>query len=158
MAAPTPTTRVVPAGVYLKNGYRALITFALDPNISLWEIAVTPSGDDGGDAIDITTQWNDDFRTKAPQDLSEQTEASFTFAYDPVVRSQIAALINRATTITERYPDGSTLAYYGYLKSVEFDAMENGTMPMGTATIQPTNYDPTNRVEAAPVMTEVAGT
>ena len=158
MAAPSATTRVAPNGVKLKNGFRALITFARDTNVAMWEIAVTPRGLAGGDAIDTTTQHNTRRRTKAPQGLVEDQEASFTFAYDPKIKSEIEQLVNQETTITERFPDGSTDAYYGYLMSVEFDALEQGTMPTGTATIQPTAWDEANDVEADPTFVEVTGT
>lgn len=158
MTAPAATARSTPAGIMLENGFSSLITFAADPDISLWEIDVGVTGISGGDAINIKTMWNDVWAPKAPQALKEQTEAQTKFAYDPALKSQIAALINVRTTITKLYPDGSTEAYYGYLREVEFDQLKDGEFPTGTLTEQPTNWDPTAHAEAGPTIVSVAGT
>jgi hypothetical protein len=158
MAAPSPTPRVDPGGIKLDDGYRSLVTIAADTDISLWEIGVTPPGMDGGDPIDTTTMHNDTYRTMASRALKTLTEFTFRFAYDPAVYTQLETNINVETTITITYPDGSTLAFYGFLRSAEFDELVEGTRPEGTATITPTNFDPTNKVEAAPALASVAGT
>lgn len=151
MAAPTPTARVTPDGTKLKNGYRTLITFATDPNIALWEKGVTPPGFDGGDAVDNTTMWNDELRTFSPASLSTMTESSGRCAYDPAVYDQIMALLNVETTITVTFPDGSTLAFYGYLRVFEPGELQDGEQPEANFTIQPTNADPTTGDEELPV-------
>jgi len=158
MAAPTPTTRQDPGGIYLKDGYRSLITIGVDPDLSLWEIGVKPPGMDGGDAINTTTMHNDTYRTMAHRALKTLTESTFRFAYDPAVYSQLESQINVDTTITQRFPDGSTLAYYGFLQKAEFDELVEGEMPTGTATVCPTNFDHVNKVEASPAVASVAGT
>lgn len=158
MAAPSPTVRVSPSGIKLRDGFSSLVTFATDADISLWEMEVTPPGVDGGPAIPQTTMHNDDFETFAAQQLKTMTESGFKFAYDPAVYDELFALVNVPTTITKQYNDGSTLAFYGYLRQVQFDPLVKGTQPTGTATIQPTNYDHVNNVEAGPVMTSVSGT
>lgn len=158
MAAPTPTVRSTPTGVILPDGFKALITLALNPSIDFWEKSITPAGMDGGDAIQQTTMHNTVFRTSAPRQLITLTEVNVKAAYDPLVRSDIQALINKPTTITERYFDGSTQAYYGFLKMVKFGELVEGTQPECDVTIVPTNYDPVNHVEAGPVYTNVAGT
>ena len=157
-AAPTPTARVTPTGRLLENGHRSLITFAADTNCNMWEKDVGQPGDDGGEPVDITTQHNTTYRTKAPRTLRDLTPFTVTFAFDPIIRDEFAGLINVRTTVTIRYPDGSTMAFYGFLKGVEFDPLSEGEFPSGTATIVPTNWDPTNDVEAGPVMTLVSGT
>jgi hypothetical protein len=119
MAAPAPTVRVTPGGVKLRNGYRTLITIALDPDIEFWEKDVTPTGFDGGDKIDETTMWNTRMRTYAPRALVEQTDSTLTVAYDPIMYTRAQAYINIPTVITTRFSDGSTYAAYGWLKSFE---------------------------------------
>lgn len=158
MAAPSATVRQTPSGRWLKDGYQVLVTFALDPDISLWEKTVTPPGMDGGDAIDQTTQHNADWRTSAPRGLVTLTESTFTAAYDPACYSQLLAILNRETTITERFADGSTIAYYGFLRVFQPDAMSEGTQPEATVTITPTNWDPSGNTEEGPTITSVAGT
>lgn len=158
MAAPVPTTRVEPAGIKLKDGYQTLITFALDPNIEFWEKTVQPPGMDGGDAIEQTTMHNDRWRTMAPRSLVTLTESNTKVAYDPQVYVSILAILNVETTVTVRFPDGSTLAYFGFLRSFEPDELVEGTQPEATVNITPTNFDPVEKVEAGPVLTSVTGT
>lgn len=158
MAAPSATVRSAPAGIKLEDGFSTKITFALDPDISFWEKTVQPPSLDGGDPIDTTTMHNVDWRTKAPRQLITSGDGSSTVAYDPAVYSQILAIVNRPTTITYTLPDGSSYAIYGFLQKFEPSALAEGEMPEATVTIVHTNWDATNRVEAAPVLTSVSGT
>lgn len=158
MAAPTPVTRVTPGGVKLKDGYPTRVAFSLDPDVSLWEKSVKPPGMDGGDPIDQTTMWNEDFRTRAPRSLVTLTESTFKAAYDPDVYNQLMAMLNKEQTITDVLPDGSTLSYYGFMQKFEPDDHVEGTQPEATVTIVPTNFDPVNKVEAGPVLISAPGT
>lgn len=158
MAAPTPTARTTPGGIKLKDGYRASVTFATDTDFSIWEKSVTPPGLDGGEPVDQTTMWNDALRTTAPRALITMMPHSFSGAYDPAAYTQALALINVETTITVTFKDGSTLAFYGFLQRFEPQELSEGTQPLASVTIVPTNFDPVNKVEAAPVLTSVAGT
>lgn len=164
MAAPTPTTRGTPDGIKLKDGYSTKITLSLDTTIEFWEKTVKPPGMDGGDKIDQTTMLNDDWRTFASRSLITLTDSTIKAAYDPNLYNAILGLVNvqkigsSAQIITVTFPDGSTLAYYGFLQSFEPDEMVEGTQPTATIVLAPTNYDPVNNVEAAPVLTSVAGT
>ena len=158
MAAPSVTARSAPVGIKLDDGYSTKIAFAADPDVSFWEKTVKPPGIDGGDAIDQTTMHNTAYRTSAARALKTLTDSSSTVAYDPAVYTQILALINVEGSITIHFPDGSTLAFYGFLKSFEVNDHTEGEQPEATISIVPTNFDPTNKVEAAPVLTSVAGT
>ena len=157
MAAPTPTARQTPLGIWTPTGFRTKITFFHNPNISLWEVAVKPAGTTNGEPIPQDTMWNTRRNIKRPQPLIDGTPAQITFQYDPQLQSQIDALCGVETTITEAYYDGGTKAYYGYLQTVEFDPLERGQPGKGTATIIQTNWDYVNRVEAGPVWATVAG-
>lgn len=158
MAAPTPTTRSTPVGIKLDDGFSSKITFAADPDISFWEKTLQPPGVDGGDAVETTTMHNVTYRTMGPRQLKTLTNSSSVVAYDPAVLTQIIALINVRTTITVTFPDGSTWAYYGFLKSFEPSDLQEGEQPEATVEIVPTNFDPTNKVEAGPALASVAGT
>lgn len=155
---PTPSERPTPLGIKLDDGYQTLVTIAADTDISFWEKTATPPGVDGGDAIETTTMHNTVWRQMASRALRTLTEMTVTAAYDPDVYDEIQAVTNLETTITVTFPDGSTLAFYGYVRSTEFGELAEGTQPEMTVTIQPTNTDPNDRTEQAPVMTEVEGT
>ena len=158
MAAPSATARQDPGGIRIDDGYRTLITFATDPDVQLWEKSIKPPGMDGGEGIDTTTMHNDTYRTKSPRQLKSLTESTFTAGYDPVIYTSLIALINVETTITITFPDGTTLAFYGYLQKAEQSELKEGEFPEVTCTFTPTNQDPTTGDEEAPVLVNVAGT
>jgi hypothetical protein len=158
MAAPTPTARQSPSGIRINEGFPVKLTLSSDPDIELWEISMKMPGIDNGDPIDITTQHNVEAKTKAARYLNEWTNGSVKFALDPVMLTRARQQVGREQTLTATIPDGSTYAFYGYIKSVDFDEWGEGTRPEATADIVVTNFDPSNRVEALPVFTDVAGT
>ncbi len=152
MAAPTHTTRSTPGHEPLKDGHATKITFAADPDVSFWEKEVTPPGVDGGDPISRTTMFNTAWKTYCPRTLKEMTEASLTATYAAEVYTQIIALVNVETTITVAFPGGQKVSFFGYLKTFEPGTAEEGESPECEITIQPTNWDATNNVEAGPVV------
>jgi len=158
MAAPTVTARNlrVPAGARLKNGFQILVVFAADPDVGLWEVDVTPPGLEGGEPVNITTQYNEDYETMAARALKTMTQGTFNAGYDPECLDQLNALINVETSITVHFPNNDSWTFYGYLKNFQPATQQQGTMPLAACQIQPTNYDPTNNVEAAPVFTAAA--
>ena len=158
MAAPTPTARTTPGGLALEDGYRTVVTIAQDVDISIWEVSVTPPSVEGGDGIDQTTMHNNRWRVALPKNLETLGDCTFNGAYDPDLYNQAISAINVNTTITITFPDGSTLAFYGFLKTFAPDAVVEGTQPRATFTIQASNWDPANDVEAGPVLTSVSGT
>lgn len=158
MAAPSPTARATPGGIPMKDGYRTVVTIAFDTDISLWEVGVTAPGVDGGDGIDQTTMHNQRFRVMLNRALLTLTDMSFTCAWDPAVYDQIVSACNVNTTITVTFHDLSTIAFYGWLRVFQPDQNVEGTQPRATVTIQPSNWDPTNKVEAGPLVTSVSGT
>lgn len=157
MAAPLPTTRSTPAGRMLEDGYQSLVTFEADPDVALWEKTVQPPGLDGGDKIDVTTMHNTALRTYAPRSLQEMTDSQITGAYDPRLYPMIRALINVPTTITVLFPNGDTIAFFGYLKSFEPSELQEGEQPTATFMIVATNRD-SSGVEQDAVLTELYGT
>jgi len=158
MTAPTATPRSTPTGIPLGDGFSTKITLALNPTICFWEKTVQPPGIDGGDAVNTTTMHNTVWRTMHPRALKTLTDITTTAAYDPQIYTAALAACNVPTTITITFPDGSTLAFYGYLKSITPKANEEGTPPEADIVISPTNWDPTAHEEAGPTLTSVAGT
>lgn len=157
MAAPSATPRVVPTGIMLEEGAQALITFALDTNIELWEIEVQPPGWDNGDSINVTTQHNLVVQTKAPRKLKEVTNSTLMVAYDPICEVSCKAAIGRRDTVTYTWPDGSTDAQFGYMKSFIPQALKHGEFPTANVEIVYTNLD-SSFDEQVPVHVDVAGT
>lgn len=158
MAAPTATVRTTPTGKFLGDGHSTKIAFSRNAGVNLWEKTVKPPGIDGGDPVDVTTMHNITWTTLNPRKLRTMTESTFTAAYDPVVYTEILSLVNAEGSVTVIFPDGSTLAFFGYLQKFEPNDNKEGEQPEATCTIACTNYDPTNDVEAGPVLASVAGT
>ncbi len=158
MSAPTPSTRGTPSGIRLDDGFSSKISFASNLTVEFWEKTIKPPGLDGGDAVQTTTMHNVTYRTMGPRQLKTLTDCTTVVAYDPNVYVTILALINVRTTITVKFPDGSTLAFYGFLQKFEPSELKEGEQPEATITIVPTNYDPVGHVEAAAVLASVAGT
>ena len=167
MAAPTPTTRVSPVTteIPLKEGYQVLFTLALDPNYALFEVDLQAPIIDGGEPIDITNQFNTKYMTKAPQTLMNLEEFSITGAYDPIIYDQMLGtgsqtqLLNKPTTGTFKFGDGSTIALFGYVRRWEGgNHSPGGGQPRGTMIFVPTQYDDSDNEEQGPVVAETAGT
>lgn len=153
MAAPPVVARVTPIDPKLTNGYQALIAFQLDPDFSLWEKEVTPPGIEGGDPIDTMTQHDVEYATQAPRALIKHEGGQFTAGYNPGMLVNGDSMINQPQAITYHFPNTDSITYWGYLRSIKATGMSDGTMPLCTAMIEITNYDPYNCVQAGPVYT-----
>lgn len=150
MAAPTRTARITPTGTPLKDGFRTLITFAADADVLLWEKGVKPPGQDGGEAIPQETMHSVQWRRMAPRTLVTLTESTFRAAYKPASYNSALSIINVETVVTIDWPDGTWMAFYGFLRTFEPDELVEGTQPEATCAITPTNWDYVNSVEAGP--------
>jgi hypothetical protein len=158
MAAPTETARSTPGGIPLDDGFSTKIAFAGDPDISFWEKSLTPPEVDGGEPKEFTTMHNTAWRTMLPKKLKTLSPFTVKAFYDPDLYDQATARINVNDQGTVHFPDGSTLAFWGYIQKLTPQEHTEGVVPECELTIVPTNWDDGNNVEAAPVMTEVAGT
>ena len=153
MTAPAVTARTTPTGSMLKNGYQALVAFASDADVDLWEKSVTPPGASVPEAIDLTTMHNTAWETKAFDTIKSLKPMKMTCGYDPKVIDQIIALLGVEGAITLHYPSGASLSFYGALQDFEPSELVRGKAPEAAVTITPTNRDPVANVEAAPVYT-----
>ena len=158
MGTPTTTARVDPVGIKLPDGHSTQLAFAADPDVSFWEKVVKPPGIDGGDAIEQTTMYNEEWRTFAARALKTLTESGADVAYDPRVIDQIMALVNVEGSITLHFPNNSTLDFFGFLRTWEPEDMEEGTQPTAHINITCTNTDPTDGSESAPNFKLPSGT
>lgn len=153
MAAPAAVARGTPDGFLPQNGFGSFITFPTIPQLNIWEKDTGVPGQDGGEAVETTTHHNVTYRTFAPRSLVTLTPFQVVAAYDPCVYDDLLTLININDNITITFFDSSTLAFWGFLQSVEFAPLVDGEQPELTLTIVPTNWDPDNCVEAGPVLT-----
>ncbi len=133
---------------FLKDGYQTLIGFDSAPGIALYanikEKTVTPPGVDNTGSIDITTMRNAQWRTKFPKQLMTLTAMTFTVSYDPGFYASIVAMTGQIDVITVYFPDGSTLAFYGFVDKIIPGENKEGEFPTATMTIEPTNMDETD--------------
>jgi hypothetical protein len=159
MTAPVVTARGTPLFYQMPEGMFATIAFSLDPTVCFWEKSLKPPGFDGGAPIDQTTQLNTAWKTSAPRVLKKLMPLTGKAAYNPDVMDKINNdLLNKPGSITYHFPDTSTIAFYGYLQKIDFDDLEEGKLPELSFTIEVTNFDPVNHVEAGPVITPAVGT
>lgn len=158
MAAPTPTARTTPTGFFLQDGYRTLVTLALDPAIQFWEKTLKPPGVDVGEMIPETTMFNNFWRTFAFRKLRTLTDGDVKAAYDPNVLSLILSAVGYPTTVTYHFPTNASICYYGGISKFMPDEVEEGKQPEATITLPATNWDYSANVEAGPVYTPAGGT
>lgn len=158
MAAPTPTARITPSGRKLGIGGPTYITFASNPNISLWEQSVKPPSFQLDDRKDNTTSYNSRFRTFSPGRLITGQDVTAQCGYDPDDEQEIIDLIGVRDTITVTLPSGTTICFYGWLDNVDFNDHNEDDDPMVTLTIAQGNQDWDTCEEAAPVITAGTGT
>jgi len=134
---------------HLEDGFSTTISIG-GSGVTFWEVSVTPPGIDGGEPIDQTTMHNATFMTFAPQSLFTLTAASAEGAYDPAIYPAILSVINVESLITVNFPDTSTYAFWGFMKSFAPGALTKGAQPRATFTIAITNRNASG-VETPPV-------
>lgn len=135
----------------LTDGYQTLIGFDADPTVLFYEKTVTPPGVVGGGEIDTSTMQNSTWRTRNPKALITLSEASLTVAYDPATYPEIIALVNVNNLITVTFPDGATLAFWGWLDEFTPGEHVEGEQPTADITVIPSNHNA--GVETAPAYT-----
>lgn len=141
--------------VRLDDGFSTIITLANAPTIKLYEKDVTPPGMTAGGAIDTTTMRNVAWRTSAPRQLKSLTQVTATVAYATSAIDTIFAQIGVVQLVTVTFPDGSTLAFYGWLEEFTPATHTEGEQPTAAMTIQTGNRD-ANGAEVAPLYTAPA--
>lgn len=134
---------------YLKDGFRTRVSFAANPSVKLRIKAVTPVGLDGGGPIPDTTMENSTVRTDAPKSLITVTGGQFEAKYDPAVYTEILSLINVNNLITNSFPDGSAIYYWGWLNSFQPNQHTEGGEPLANCTFHASNRNASD-VETAP--------
>tara|TARA_R110002167_G_scaffold46072_1_gene137792 strand:- start:2 stop:454 length:453 start_codon:yes stop_codon:yes gene_type:complete len=135
----------------LDDGFATTITLA--NGTTLYEKSVTPPGLDGGGAIDTTTMRNTLYRTNSPKSLITLSECSVTVAYDPNAYSAIITTLNTNQLITVTFPDGTTIAFWGWLNSFTPGEATEGEQPTAEMNVVPSNHNnAAPPVEVAPAI------
>lgn len=124
----------------LGDGFSTIIDLT-GAGVTFKEKSVQPPGLDGGDAVENSTMRNTTWRTFSPRKLVTATEASIVVAYDPAIYDSIVASLNVNQQITITFPDGSKLAFWGFLKDFQPGELAEGSQPEATITIVPTNQN-----------------
>lgn len=104
----------------------------------LKEVAVTPPALDGGEAIDVTTMRNTNYKTVVPRRVYQLGEMRITAAYTVQKFYNLLQQVNTIQDISFTYPDGHTVTFKGYIREVKPDALQEGQMPRLSITIRPT--------------------
>lgn len=141
----------------MPEGFKSLITFSENPALNIWEIEVKQPGVKSEEAINTTTQQNITWRTMWLPQLKTLDKVTVKFAYDAdVLQTDIIGMVGpRGQTVTILYPQGTKIAFYGDIESVEFDPFKEKEFPTGTMTVCPTNVDAAHGyVEAGPAFSD----
>lgn len=139
----------------IDDGHSTRLSFAADSTVKFYEKTVTPPGIDAGGPIDTTTMHNTTYRTKSPKALLDITNAALTVAYDPATYPEILALAGVNNLITVTFPDGDTVAFWGWLDKFTPGELVEGEQGTADIEIVVSNVNGSN-VETAPVYTAAA--
>jgi hypothetical protein len=139
------------------DGFSTTITFADNPTVKFYEKGVTPPSIEGGGANDTTTMLNTTWRTRAPKKLKTLGEMSMTAAYDPEVYDDIVGMINNNQLVTVNFPDGETLAFYGWVDNFAPGEIVEGEQPEAEVTIICSNQNDSG-VETPPTFSPTTTT
>lgn len=158
MAAPAVTSRTVPTGYKLPEGFKITIAYSLRPAVNIWETEGAPAGQEAA-AIDTTTQHNTKYKTKWISAILETSDVDGQAGYDPDSMDDLLFLCGaQAGSFTVHMPQGTKYAYWGGLRAVRFQPLKVGQFPMLNYVNTITNWDPVNKVEAGPSVTQSSGT
>lgn len=132
----------------LQDGFRTLVTFPLDPFISLWEKRVTPHGFDGGGGISTSTMRTNFLHSMTPKSLTKVTDMTIVCAWNPVVYSEIYFILQEIMEASTTFPDGSILRVYSFIDKFIPSEMVEGEQPTASVTVIAANTDgPPNYTE-----------
>jgi hypothetical protein len=102
--------------------------------------------------------WNVDWHTFYPRSLLKMGDMSIKAAYDAFAFGQFVAIQNVPTTITHRWADLTTLAYFGWFGDWEPGEQQEGSQPDVDITVHASMYDKTNDLEATYALADGSGT
>ncbi len=137
---------------FINDGHPTYFSFAENPTLKFKEKSVTPPSLDGGGPNDTTTMRNTTYRTRQPKKLKTMGESTVTASYDPEVYNSLWSMLNVNQIITITFPDGSEVAFWGWLNALIPGEHVEGAQPTATVSIICSNQDNDGN-EVAPVYT-----
>jgi hypothetical protein len=142
---------------FIKDGHQTLILITANPFVRFKEREVQPLGLDGGGEIDTTTMRNNRWRTKYSKSLITGDDTVLQVNYDPSIYSQILAILNVNTVIDLFFPDGSALAFWGWVDKFTPASLKEGEFPLAELRLHCSNRNNIgNEVEATYYAPDVA--
>lgn len=141
----------------MTDGQGTSLTFALAPNISLWENEIQPPGGDAGGVNDTTHLGTLRWRTRRPKKLITLTAISGVAQYASQIYGDIVNQLGVNQQVTVGFEDRSGLQIYGWLDKAIPQRVREGTPPLLDYTIEPSNED-NNGVETGPVYLPTSST
>tara|TARA_R110000851_G_scaffold46656_6_gene113573 strand:+ start:2061 stop:2498 length:438 start_codon:yes stop_codon:yes gene_type:complete len=120
----------------------------------LQEVSISPPSISSGGEIDTTSMSNAAWRTKAPKQLHELGEVSFSALYDPAKIGTYLAGVGLNQSIVITFADATTLTFYGWVDSFSPSEISEGELPTVDVTIVVSNQNGSGTVpgaETAPV-------
>lgn len=160
----------------LPNGYACILTTMFPNNqvtLFIRERELQPPSLDLGGGIEISTMYNNYFKTKVSKGLIEVGDVTLQARYDPYIYAQMLAIVpeaggpggpppgrlagtrrrlgqNAQQVVT--FPDGTVLVVYGWYDKITPPSHKEGDVPLMEVKIVVSNLDH-NGVEAGPVIT-----
>jgi hypothetical protein len=131
--------------MFLVDGFRTTVVFTAFPGILLREREVHPPELDANGEIDTTTMLNARMRTRAAKSLVTMGKLMMSCQYDPTVYIVMTALpagggaMGVVTTITVTFPDGTTLAFLGWINKFTPSSHKEGEFPIAEVEVIPSN-------------------
>ena len=120
---------------HFTDGHGIRIVF-VNGGVTVYEKNVTPGGTEGGDPIDITTNDNTAQRSFAPRTLDAPTPINLEVTYNQTDKASLEALVNTSDTIRTEYPDNTTEATSGWIRSVLPNQATSGEQPTANIVIE----------------------
>lgn len=139
----------------IDDGFSTIYTFSANGAVAFYERETTPPGVDGGGANDTTNMRNTEWRTRAPKKLKTLSDAGTTVMWKSEAFEDVVDMVNVNQLITLTFPDGSTLAFWGWLNKFTPNAHKEGEVATAMVEIIPSNQNGSG-VETGPVYTDAA--
>lgn len=138
--------------MFLVDGFKTVVTFTSFPGILLREREVHPPELDANGEIDTTTMLNSRMRTRAAKSLVTMGKLMMTCQYDPAIYLTMTALpavppalpatggaMGVVTSITVRFPDGTTISFLGWINKFTPSSHKEGEFPLSEVEVIPSN-------------------